>query len=149
MVAELPAGSLIVLDAPASGELERENDGTPIPIWVWSMPYAVRPPFVSAELGNRAAVVGTRQINCCPAERWFQDTRGTVQEWSASKPDARVIVLRWSADGALAHASDIDLPQLRARVQSLSASNSAASLEDRLRDLLNEVPLATPANSPA
>jgi hypothetical protein len=139
-VNQLPTGSLVVLDAPATGEQEGQNDGTPIPIWMWGLPYAVRPPFVALDLSQRVSVIGPLAINCCPPGKWFDDTSQVLGSWVARSDKSPVVVLRWDATtGTLVRVTEADAPQLRQDIESLAQSPTPREMQQRFAQLLNKL----------
>jgi hypothetical protein len=126
-----PPGALIVASAPVSS-------------WEWTLPFVLRPPFVAASLEGRMSVVTPQALHCCRAE-WEQFTRETLRAWLARPERAPVIALRWAPEtGALYRLTERDEPYLRPLVEVIAATDSAASLDRAILELVERLPRASP-----
>ena len=119
----LPERSLVIVGAP-----ERS--------WEWALPYAVRPPFVRTDLGERVFIISPRALSCCPTQ-WFDETRTALERWSASGARESAVALRWDPEtGELSRASSADAPQLAVLARALLEMRTPEELDRNLRRML-------------
>ena len=119
----LPERSLVIVGAP-----ERS--------WEWALPYAVRPPFVRTDLGERVFIISPRALSCCPTQ-WFDETRRALEQWAASGARDSTVALRWNPEtGQLSRASSADAPQLAVLARALLDMRTPDELDRNLRRML-------------
>ena len=125
--AAAPPGTLIIAGAPRRS-------------WDFALPYAVRPPFVGADVTARARVISDSSIHCCPATPWEAYTRRSLREWVDDPRRPPVIALYWNqATGGLSRVSDTDEPFLRAAVSQFLATDNVAALDRAIHDTLRQL----------
>jgi hypothetical protein len=81
----LPAGSTVVID-----NLEGFRPGGTVYFWRWSLPFALRPPFVAADLYAPLRVLEPPEVYCCPASVWWRDKRAFVAALVEGPPEEAV-----------------------------------------------------------
>lgn len=128
-----PAGSLLLLDVPPAGATPR--------VWTWlwgfSLPYALQPPFMPAEVTERVSTVSAPEIYCCRLQQWYAHTQQSIAAWLARIDRPPVIFLTWdSSTGALIPQSDVEQSSLHSLMQSLAAAPSPRELDLLLRAVL-------------
>jgi len=130
-----PAGSLLILDVPPAGATPR--------VWTWlwgfSLPYALQPPFMPAEVTERILTVSAPEIYCCQLLQWYAHTQRSIAAWSAQTARPPVILLAWdSSTRSLIRQSDVEHPSLSSLVQSLAGAPSPRELDILLRAVLRQ-----------
>lgn len=106
-------GSLIVISAPPGVVPRTPYRGgadvlTPN-IWAWALPYAIRPPFVAAEVTRHVFLIASRDTYCCPT-LWEADTRRIISQWAQYSGPA--LLLHWDSNGNLVRLNDRDVSWL-------------------------------------
>jgi len=124
-VRESPPGSLVII-------------GVPVSSWEWSMPFAVRPPYVADDLTARASIVSPLLLHCCRGVYWDQDTRSAIQRWS-HVPNAPVVALHVAPDGEVHRLTDTEEPELRAFTAFLLQITSTDNLNGAIVDILRKL----------
>jgi hypothetical protein len=115
-----PPGTLLIVAAPVRS-------------WEWSLPFALRPPYVAEDLTRRVHVISPNWLHCCRPQ-WFQYTQDMLRDWSALRGETSIVVLRWDEDsGALSRVSDREEPALRGTVPVLRALDSSDTLDAAVR----------------
>jgi hypothetical protein len=123
-----PQGMLIIVGAPNRS-------------WDWALPFSVQPPFERTDLTRRAFFVSPRALSCCPSH-WFDDTRQSLREWSAGGGRSSTVVLRWDPEtGAVARASEADVPQLPVLSRGLLDIARPDELDRNLRRMVDVLPM--------
>jgi hypothetical protein len=85
----IPPGSAVVVSVPA---MERR-----VGIWLYALPFAASPPFVSPGLYDGRQVVETPDLYCCPLTNWWVDRKPLLLEWTdPARPPLDLYVLYWS-----------------------------------------------------
>jgi hypothetical protein len=85
VASDLPAGSTVVID-----NLEGFRPGGTVYFWRWSLPFALRPPFVAADLYAPLRVLEPPEVYCCPPSVWWRDKRGFVAALVDGPPEETV-----------------------------------------------------------
>jgi hypothetical protein len=125
--AAAPPGTLIIAGAPRRS-------------WDFALPYALRPPFVAADVTARARVVSDSSLHCCPAVPWEAYTRRSLRAWADDPRRPPVIAMYWDQEtGRLSRVSDADEPFLRAAVHQFLATDNVAALDRAIRDTLRQL----------
>jgi hypothetical protein len=75
-----PAGTLLVVDVPDK-------------YWVWALPFALRPPFVGAEVSSQAHLVWSQAVDCCRGQHWLDRMKAEILAWQ--QVDTRAAVIVW------------------------------------------------------
>jgi len=89
----IPAGSAVVVSVPA---MERWAA-----IWLYALPFAVSPPFVTPGLYEGRQVVERPDLYCCPLEDWWRLRKPILLEWTdAARPSLDLYALYWSPNKA-------------------------------------------------
>lgn len=131
--AAAPSGALILVDAPSRGA----NDWYRTWIWAWALPFAAHPPFLAADAAERVVIIGTPDIDCCPAEQWFARTRQQLASWLRGPGRASVIVLSWdAASGQLSRYTSREVPALADEAAGLAGAENPRALSRRVDALL-------------
>jgi hypothetical protein len=108
--------------------------------WMWAVPFALEPPFMSAEVSGRVFVIVRPEAHCCPKDQWLVHVRETVSRWSRHPDRPPVEALAWTLpSGELIRRTETEDPQLRAKVLELPAAPSPDELRMKVHGLL--VPL--------
>jgi len=124
-----PPGALIIAAAPVQS-------------WEWALPFVLRPPFVSTPLEPRVSVITPQLLHCCRSE-WESFTRETMRSWLGRTGRPPVIAVRWDAErGALFRKTEREEPYLRALVEVIVQTDSAAALDRAILNLVNRLPAA-------
>ena len=85
----IPPGSAVVVSVPA---MERWAG-----IWLYALPFAVSPPFISPGLYEGRQVVEVPDLYCCPLEDWWRQRKPLLLEWTdAARPPLDLYALYWS-----------------------------------------------------
>ena len=122
-----PPGTLIIAGAPRRS-------------WDFALPYALRQPFVDADVTGRARVISDSSLHCCPAVPWEAYTRRSLRAWADDPRRPPVIALYWDQDtGRLSRISDADDPFLRAVVSEFLATDNVAALDRAIHDTLRQL----------
>jgi len=89
----IPPGSAVVVSVPA---MDRK-----VGIWLYALPFAATPPFMSPGLYDGRQIVETPDLYCCPLESWWRDRKPLLLEWTdPDRPPLDLYVLYWSANKA-------------------------------------------------
>jgi hypothetical protein len=119
-----PEGALLVIGAPGRS-------------WEWALPFAVRPPYQRTDLRSRVFIISPRALSCCTAP-WFEETRQTIRNWSASGARDYVIAMKWDREtGKLTQVDGRDVPQLAVLMRSLLDMRRPEEADDNLRRMLD------------
>jgi hypothetical protein len=121
-----PEGTLLIL-------------GAPVRSWEWALPFAVREPFVRADLRDRVFIISPRALSCCSSQ-WFDETREALRRWAAGATRDSAVLLRWDeGSGALSQAASTENPQLAVLLRTLPDLNRPDELDNSLRRMLREL----------
>jgi hypothetical protein len=120
-----PPGALVVVGVPGRS-------------WEWALPFAVRPPFASADLTSRVFIVSPRELHCC-RQQWFEDTRRSLRGWMAGPGNASVAVVIVDKYAATGRISSSELPSLPAIARTLADVDDVELLDQGIRRLLDSV----------
>lgn len=122
-----PPGTLILVGAPARS-------------FGFSLPFAARPPFVDTDLTQRARIIFHSSLNCCPANLWEPETRGTLQSWLEDPAHPPVVGLSWEPHtGRLSRVHERDDPSLRTLMQLVAGTGSRGALDSSLSRVIADV----------
>ena len=114
----------------------------PVHSWEWALPFVLRPPFVSTPLEPRVSVITPQLLYCCRSD-WERFTRETMRSWLGRAGRPPVIAVRWDAErGALFRTTEREEPYLRALVEVVVQTDSAAALDRAILNLVNRLPAA-------
>jgi hypothetical protein len=129
-VTALPAGSLILLDAPpvfvAPSSAAGRAVGRPW-LWAYAVPYAIRPPFTTKDLTNHAYIIVPQIAYCCDLW-WVDGVRANVSGWLKQPRRSPVAVLQWDARARRLIISDRDRSSLQDQVVKLSQAKNALAM---------------------
>jgi hypothetical protein len=132
--AAAPAGSLLVLDPPAFAASKL----SPL-VWVWSLPYALRPPFTRTDVTERSSIIWPVKVHCCE-RKWLDRTRRAIDRWSKQTDRPPVVAMRWdAATGALTRQSDRADGRLRDQILGLSAASNNEEADKTLSTILSRM----------
>jgi hypothetical protein len=135
-LAMAPTGSLVVVDAPLIGASSRYHTW----LWMWSMPFGARAPFVEPGLESRVNLVSAPDVYCCPRDQWHASTLQSVASWASRADRPPAIILQWQAwNGALSRKTEADTPGLHAQLEALVATSTPRELCDQLDALLGDI----------
>ena len=122
-----PEGSLIIAGAPVSS-------------WEWAAPFILRPPFVRPEVEQRITLVTPWLLHCCRSQ-WDDDMRVRLRAWRGMGRHGGIVALRWDGQtGAAYRLSSVEEPYLWPLVDELLETDSSASLDRAIRNLLDRLP---------
>lgn len=124
-----PEGTLIVASAPARS-------------WEWALPFVLRPPFATKVVEGRVSVITPLALYCCRIQ-WDTITRQTLHAWLARADRPPVIAVRWDGDtGAVFRTTEREEPYLRSLLKVLAETDSPASLDRGILNLVDRLPPA-------
>ena len=91
LAGSLPAGSTVVL----SGIPSDLGDAF---VWQWALPYALQPPFTSANVYARLRILEPPGIYCCQPRKWWQERKAVVAALVVGPADETVAIygLHWN-----------------------------------------------------
>jgi hypothetical protein len=128
-----PPGTLLLIGAPSRAHTPWIWTWR----WAWAMPYALEPPFMSAEVARRVFVVYRPEGHCCPGPQWSSHVKETVSTWAVRSDRPPIVALAWALpSGALTRRTERDDPQLRAKVLDLPATASPDEMRMKVHGLL-------------
>jgi hypothetical protein len=82
-------------------------------------------------------IISPRGLSCCTAP-WFEETRQTIRNWSASGARDSVIAMKWDREtGKLSQVDGRDAPQLAVLMRSLLDMRRPEEADDNLRRMLD------------
>jgi hypothetical protein len=132
-MAGVPAGSLLVVGAPVVGASDRYH----VWLWMWSLPFAARPPFIPAWMAERVVLVTPPDVFCCPRDQWIAANRQAVMSWAGRAERPPAAVLRWDAGGGnLDRWTDRDDPELREKLLAVAGATTFRAMCERLDVIL-------------
>jgi hypothetical protein len=128
-LAAAPAGSLVVVAPPPVGASDLYHSW----LRMWSMPFAVEPPFAPPGLAERVALVVPPDVYCCPRDQWYAATRSALTAWASQPARGPIIVLRWDGwSGGLIRRTERDDAQLPGQMLAVGAAPTPATMCQQL-----------------
>jgi hypothetical protein len=122
-----PQGSLILAGVPSDS-------------WFFALPYSLRRPFASVDIGQRVAVIYPAYAHCCGLSRWDAHTRRVIRAWLDQPTSRPVIALYWDpVTGEFSRVTDATQPSLRPQIAALLKAGDSIALEDQFPESLGDV----------